>query len=187
MRQEQKRQIQEAVLHNIAPAYTGQVSLEDVARTFTGRGSIAEIEGCLDEFVKQGRAEKTVVLGRTYYVFEGIAGEAASSNEKRLDEIQKELEFLSGQEQEAERMLAQERQAIDVLRPIWLTRLDESSLDPSDVQRIQNYTALLIDRPLQEKSRRLIEIRSRISELSAQRDSRKAWKEDSFIVLPVKN
>ena len=88
MRQEQKRQIQEAVLNSIAPAYTGQVSLEDVARAFTGRGSIEEIEECLDDLAKQGRAEKTVVMGHTYYVFQSIAGEAASRNEKRLVEIQ---------------------------------------------------------------------------------------------------
>ena len=52
MRQEQKRQIQEAVLNSMAPAYTGQVSLEDVARAFTGRGSIEEIEECLDDLAK---------------------------------------------------------------------------------------------------------------------------------------
>jgi len=186
MRQEQKRQIQEAVLNSMAPAYTGQVSLEDVARAFTGRGSVEEIEECLDDLAKQGRAEKTVVMGRTYYVFQSIAGEAASRNEKRLVEIQKELDSLSRDEETTEQLLNQERDALDLLRPIWLNGFDLSDLESSDLQKIQNYTALMINKPLQEKTRRLLEIQSRIQELKSQRDNRKAWKEDSFLILPAK-
>jgi len=186
MRQEQKRQIQEAVLNSMVPAYAGQVSLEDVARAFTGRGSVGEIEECLDDFAKQGRAEKTVVTGRTYYVFQSIAGEAASRNEKRLVEIQKELESLSREKETTEQLLNQERDALDLLRPIWLNGFDLSDLESSDLQKIQNYTALMINKPLQEKTRRLLEIQSRIQELKSQRDNRKAWKEDSFLILPAK-
>ncbi len=186
MRQEQKRQIQEAVLNSMAPAYTGQVSLEDVARAFTGRGSIEEIEECLDDLAKRGHAEKTVVMGRTYYVFQSIAGEAASRNEKRLVEIQRELESLSREEETTEQLLNQERDVLDLLRPIWLNGFDRSNLEPSDLQKIQNYTALMINKPLQEKTRRLVEIRGRIHELNSQRDNRKAWKEDSFLILPAK-
>ena len=187
MRQEQKRQIQEAVLNSMAPAYTGQVSLEDVARAFTGRGSIGEIEECLDDLTKQGRAEKTVVMGRTYYVFQSIAGEAASRNEKRLVEIQKELDSLSREEEATEQFLNQERDALDLLRPIWLNGLDLSNLEASDLKKIQIYTALVINKPMQEKTRKLVEIQRRIQDLNSQRDNRKAWKEDSFLILPAKS
>ena len=83
-------------------------------------------------------------------------------------------------------MLNQERDALDLLRPIWLNGFDLSDLESSDLQKIQNYTALMINKPLQEKTRRLVEIQSRIQELKSQRDNRKAWKEDSFLILPAK-
>ncbi len=186
MRPEQKQQIQDAVLHNIAPAHAGQVSLEDVARAFTGRGSVGEIEECLDDLVKQGRAEKTMVMGRTYYVFESIAGDAASYNEKRLSMIEKELDSLTREEQATEQLLKEERDALAVIRPIWLNGFDGSDIESADVQRIQKYVALVIERPLQEKTRRLVDIRNRIQDLKNQRDNRKAWREDSFLVLPAK-
>src|SRR5215831_13565954 len=107
MKQDQKRQIQEAVLHNIAPAYAGQVSLEDVARAFRGRGDLKEIEECMDGLAKNGRAEKTMIQGRTYYVFASVASEAASQNEKRLTEIGKELDTLS-KEQETTKLVLNE-------------------------------------------------------------------------------
>src|SRR5438874_1464831 len=70
MRAERKRQIREAVLHDMAPAYAGQVSLEDVSRTFRGRGGLKEVEECLNDLVNEGLARKTEVSGRPYYLFE---------------------------------------------------------------------------------------------------------------------
>src|SRR5215831_13559754 len=95
MKQDQKRQIQEAVLHSVASAYAGQVSLEDVARAFRGRGDLKEIEDCMDDLAKNGRAEKTVIQGRTYYVFESIANEAADQTDRQLAEIEKDLDSVS--------------------------------------------------------------------------------------------
>src|SRR5438876_109097 len=59
MRVETRRQIREAVLHDMAPAHAGQVSLEEVSRAFRGRGDFKEVEECLNDLVKEGIAMKT--------------------------------------------------------------------------------------------------------------------------------
>src|SRR5439155_23736848 len=96
MRVETRRQIREAVLHDMAPAHAGQVSLEEVSRAFRGRGDFIEVEECINDLVKEGVAMKTEVSGRSYDLFEGIGDDAASQDERRFAQIRREFGSLLG-------------------------------------------------------------------------------------------
>ncbi len=185
MKLERRKLIREAVLHDMAPAYEGQISLEDVNRAFRGRGEPKEIEECLDDLVKEGLAKKTEVSGLSYYLFESIARDAASRNERRFGEIEKELDLLQKEVEGLERLREEERVALDQVRPEWFGGWDKSGLDREAVDKIQNYIAMVIDKPLQDHVRELTALRAKITELKLEKARRLTSKEESFITLPA--
>ena len=185
MRAERKRQIREAVLHDMAPAYAGQVSLEDVSRTFRGRGGLKEVEECLNDLVNEGLARKTEVSGRPYYLFEAIARDAATQNERRVARIGTELESLLERMNKLEHLMEEERSALDRIRPIWFEEWDTSGLGMEAISRIQSYVSLVINNPLQDHRREVATLQAKITELRTEKERRSRSKEETFIPLPA--
>jgi len=185
MRIETRKQIREAVLHDMAPAHAGQVSLEEVSRAFRGQGDFKEIEECLNDLVKEGLAMKTEVSGRSYYLFEGIARDAASQNERRLAQIRTELGSLLGEMDELEHLMEEERFALDRIRPIWSKEWDKSELGAEAIGRIQSYLSFIIDKPLQDHKREVATLQARITRLGIEKERRLSSKEETFIPLPA--
>ncbi len=185
MNLERRKLIREAVLHDMAPAYEGQVSLEDVNRAFRGRGDLKEIEECLNDLVKEGLATKTEVSGRSYYLFESIARDAVSRNERRLGEVENELELLQKEIEGLEHLREEERFALDHIRPIWFGGWDKSGLEREALDRVQNYIAIAIDKPLQDHGREMTRLHARVTELKLEKERRLISKQESFITLPA--
>lgn len=185
MRPETKKQIREAVLYDMAPAQAGQVNLEDVARVFRGRGELREVEECLDELVKEGLAKRTRLSGRSYYIFESIAGEAAARNERRLKEIEERTGFLLKETERLEGLLKEENLALDRLRPIWLSGWEKSKLGPEEILNVRTYVSTVIGKHPETHHRELRKLGANMRELEEEKQRRLKWKEESFIQVPA--
>jgi ribosomal protein L33 len=69
MRREACQYVKRQVSNYLAPTYQGRIDLLAIYRLFSDHGTLVELEACMDEFVKEGIAQKSVEQGCKYYVF----------------------------------------------------------------------------------------------------------------------
>jgi len=88
MKKENREYVRKCVYQNIVLANYGRVSLGQVYRLFSDYGSLAELEKCLDSFVKEGVAVKLNEGGAKIYVFKEIAARFEKKWKEQLENLE---------------------------------------------------------------------------------------------------
>ena len=171
MQKEKCQQIKKHVFENIASTYYGKVSLNYVYRLYSHFGSIAEIEKCLDEFVKNGIAEKVEIAQGKCYIFREIALQFGKRWNKELTDLKER-----GKELEDEILLLRsEIDAVGKMRDIWLDGWEDVLQDPNLYPSVNNYissvyfgqrTDRILDR-LKDSNRMLNQVNKKIEEIKS--------------------
>lgn len=169
MRKEKCRQIKTSIFENVAPSHYGKVNLNDACRLFSHLGSRAEIEKCLDEFVKEKAAIKVAVAQGKVYVFEEIAlafGKKWSDDLERLRDQNKKLESEVS-------VLQGKIGIIEDIRNLWMEGWEDLLKDQDLCANVSNYVSSVffasqIEKglhELKEKNRALKIVNKKIEEL----------------------
>ena len=171
MRKERCKQIKTRIFEHVAPVHYGKLSLNEAYRLFSHLGSQAEIERCLDEFVKNGVANKVKVAQGKFYVFEGIALEFGRKWKEKLEDLKEQNKELEN----AILVLQQELEVIQKMRGIWLDGWEDVLKDPDVYSSVNNYISSVcfgqyVERVLggvKEKNRQLRMLNKKIEELES--------------------
>ena len=97
MRKEDWEYVKKCVYQNIVLANYGRVSLSQVYRLFSDYGSLAELEKCLDSFVKEGVAVKLNEGGAKIYVFKEIAAKFEKKWKEQLENLEAQKNIILNQ------------------------------------------------------------------------------------------
>jgi len=137
MRKEHCDQIKKRIFENLAPINYGKVCLDDVYRLFSYLGTKAEIEKCVDEFIKDGVARKIETKRGKFYVFDSIALQFGRRWEEEITFLKKQKEDLEN----IESILKEKLITLEKMRTIWLDGWNSVLSDPDDYAGLHNYVS----------------------------------------------
>lgn len=135
MRKEHCNQIKKSVFESLAPMNYGKVCLDEVYRLFSHMGKLAEIERCIDEFVKEGVAKKIQTKHGKFYVFEKIALEFGRRWREELNNLKKQME----ETKNIELVLSEKIATLEKMRTIWLEGWNSVINNYEVYARVHNY------------------------------------------------
>jgi len=169
MKKEICEYIKKCVYENIAPIHYGKVSLSEVYRLFSNYGSLSDLENCLDDFIKNGIAEKKMNSKGKIYIFKNIALEYG----KRL---KKELNNLKNKEEKIKKEISYIKNNIGIIEEIgniWKEKWEKYFKNKTYASLINyisiflgNYMKKYLDL-LQDYNNKLKEIEGKIEEIQS--------------------
>jgi len=169
MRKKEWEYVKKCVYQNIVLANYGRVSLGQVYRLFSDYGSLAELEKCLDSFVKEGVAVKLNEGGAKIYVFKEIAARFEKKWKEQLESLEAQKNIILSQKTRKEN----EVKVLNELYNLWHNGWKDIK-NQSVTAGIKNYISDFWQSAIQENLKMIQELENKL--VLIEDDIRKAKK-----------